>query len=338
MKQKVNTSKLAYSRPLETNWKKRLLRQLEAVNKELWLILSLFVLVGIMNYLVVGHRIMLGLYTLPTIISAYLYGRRHATLTAFASILLVSIVVYNNPQLFTEKVEMGSVGGRWYDILSWGLILLITAYAMGTLYEKVEARINELRGTYRGLIVILRHFISKDKYTENHCYRVSIYATKIAGYLGLSSQKIEDIRSAALLHDLGKLDISRELLHKASQLTSPEYEDMKKHVGRGVEMLETADTPLNRILPIILSHHEKHDGTGYYQESGNEIPIEAKVISVADVYDALTSDRPYRKAMPPYEARDQIIKGSGTQFDPRVVKAFLKVFERGEMDVPQVII
>ena len=337
MESKFEMPATSYSQS-QTNWKQRVLSQIEVVNKELWLILSLFVIVGIMNYLVVGHRIMLGLYTLPTIISAYLYGRRHATLTAFASILLVSMVVYNNPLLFTEQVEMGSLGGRWYDILSWGLILLITAYAMGTLYEKVEARINELRGTYRGLIVILRHFISKDKYTENHCYRVSIYATKIASYLGMSSQRIEDIRSAALLHDIGKLDISRELLYKASQFTRPEYEDMKKHVDKGVHMLETEDTPLNRILPIILSHHEKHDGTGYYKTSDNEIPIEAKVISVADVYDALASDRPYRKAMSPYEARDQIAKGSGTQFDPKVVKAFMKAFEKGEMEVSQVII
>jgi len=337
MKSNLDIPAPSYSQS-QTNWKQNVLSQIEAVNKELWLVFSLFVIVGVMNYLVVGHRIMLGLYTLPTIISAYLYGRRHATLTALASIMLVGIVVYNNPQLFTEKVNMDSIGGRWYDIISWGLILLITAYAMGTLYDKVEARINELRGTYHGLIVILRHFISKDKYTENHCYRVSFYSTKIASYLGLPSQKIEDIRSAALLHDLGKLDISRELLHKASQLTSPEFEDMKKHVDRGVEMLGTTDTPLNRILPIILSHHEKHDGTGYHQASGNEIPIEAKVISVADVYDALASDRPYRKAMSPYEAKDQIVKGSGTQFDPNVVKAFIKAFEKGEMDVPQVII
>jgi len=239
MKSKLDTPALSYSQS-QTSWKQHVLRQMEAVNKELWLILSLFVIVGIMNYLVVGHRIMLGLYMLPTIISAYLYGRRHATLTAFASILLVGIVVYNNPQLFTGKVKMDLVGGRWYDIIAWGLILLITAYAMGTLYDKAEARVKELRGTYHGLIVILRHFISKDKYTENHCYRVSIYATKIATYLGLPFQKIEDIRSAALLHDLGKLDISRELLYKASQLTKPEYEDMKKHVDRGVEMLENA--------------------------------------------------------------------------------------------------
>lgn len=113
---------------------------------------------------------------------------------------------------------------------------------------------------------------------------------------------------------------------------------MKKHVDKGVKMLETADTPLNRILPIILSHHEKYDGTGYNEIKGQDIPVEARVISVADVYDALSSDRPYRKAMSPYEARDQIVKGSGTQFEPKVVDAFLKAFEKGEMDVPQVIV
>jgi putative nucleotidyltransferase with HDIG domain len=213
---------------------------------------------------------------------------------------------------------------------------MVTAYAMGTLYERDKSRLEELQKTYRGLIVILRHFISKDKYTENHCYRVSIYAAKIASYLRLDSKQIEDIRSAALLHDLGKLDISRELLYKAAQLTKDEFEGMRKHVDKGVQLLD--NTPLNRIIPIILSHHEKYDGSGYHTTQGEDIPLEARVISVADVYDALASDRPYRKAMSPFEAKEIIIKGSGTDFDPKVVEAFLKAFKSGEMDVPQVII
>jgi hypothetical protein len=118
MKSKSDMTAFSYSQPSQNNWKQYALSQIEAVNKELWLILSLFVLVGVMNYLVVGHRIMLGLYMLPTIISAYLYGRRHATLTALASILIVGMVVYNNPQLFAEKVNTDSLGGRWYDIIS----------------------------------------------------------------------------------------------------------------------------------------------------------------------------------------------------------------------------
>ena len=317
---------------------KRLIRQIELVNKELWLILSMFAIVGIMNFLVVSNHMMLGLYTLPTLLSAYLYGRRHATLTALASVILVGLVVYFNPVLLSRNIEFLSAGARWYDIVSWGATLMVIAYAMGTLYERNEARLKEVQQAYRGLIIILRYFISKDKYTENHCYRVSIYAAKIASQLGLNVAQIEDIRSAALLHDLGKLDISRELLYKAAQLTREEFEGIKKHVDKGVQILETANTPLNRIIPIILAHHEKYDGSGYYTARGEEIPLEARVISVADVYDALASDRPYRKAMSPFEAKEVIVKGSGTDFDPHVVEAFLKTFANGEMDVPNVIV
>lgn len=323
---------------LKRNWKIRLLQQIEQVNKELWLILSMFLIVGVMNYLVTAQRMMLGLYTLPTLLSAYFYGRRHATLTAVASIILVGIVVYYNPALLQSDLELNVFGGRWFDIFAWGAILMVTAYAMGTLYERNQLRLSELRKAYRGLIIILRQFISKDKYTENHCYRVSVYAAKIASYLGLSDAQIDDIRAAALLHDLGKLDISREILYKAAKLSQEEVINMRKHVDKGVEMLEFADTPLNRIIPIILTHHERFDGSGYYGSRGQDIPLEARIITVADVYDALASDRPYRKALSPFEARDQIAKSSGTEFDPKVVEAFLKAFRRGDMEVPDVVV
>ncbi len=320
------------------NWKARLMRQVEKVNKELWLILSMFVIVGAMNYLVTSQRMLLGFYTLPTLFSAYFYGRRHATLTAFASVFLVSLIVHYNPGFFTYAEEFEFVQGQWYDITAWGSILVIAAYAMGTLYEHKAAHIQELRQTYRGLLVILRHFISKDKYTENHCYRVSIYAAKIAAYLGFDPERIEDIRSAAFLHDIGKLDISRELLYKAARLTQEEFKEMKQHVDQGVEMLEPVGGPLGRIIPIILAHHDKYDGSGYHATLGEDIPLEARVLSVADVYDSLVSDRPYRKALSPFETKDIIAKGSGTEFDPKVVEAFIKAFSKGEMEVPELVI
>ena len=222
--------------------------------------------------------------------------------------------------------------------MAWGAILLVTAYSMGTLYDKSKQRFAELQQTYRGLIVILRNFISKDQYTENHCYRVSIYAAKIAEVLGLGWQQIEDIRSAGMLHDLGKLDISRELLYKAAKLSADEHDSIKQHVSTGVGMLDPVSTPLGRVLPIVLAHHERYDGTGYYKASGEAIPVESRILSVADVYDALTSDRPYRKAMSPYAAEEIIVKGSGTEFDPEVVQAFVKAFKRGDMDVPGLIV
>lgn len=318
--------------------KSAVIGRLGEVNKELWLILSLLTLAAVMNYLVTANRMVLGFYTLPTLFSAYFYGRRHATLTAFASVFLVGLLAHYNQNLFTNMPEARFVEGRWYDLTAWAGILVVTAYTMGTLHEHHEARVQELRQTYHGLLLILRQFISKDKYTENHSYRVSVYGAKIAAYMGLSPRQIEDIRDASLLHDIGKLDISRQLLYKAARLTSEEYEGMKKHVDKGVEMLEPIGGPLRRIIPIILAHHDRFDGSGYHQTSGEKIPLEARVIAVADVYDSLTSDRPYRKAMSPFDAKEIIVKGSGTDFDPKVVNAFSKAFNKGEMEVPDVII
>ena len=326
------------SSPTRPNVTGKLFREIERVNKELWVILSMFILAGLLNYVVASQRVLIGLYALPTIMSAYCYGRRHATLTAFASIIFVGIMAYYKPILLSQQPAeiFGSSG--WYEFMAWGAILLVTAYSMGTLYDKSKQRFVELQQTYRGLIVILRNFISKDQYTENHCYRVSIYAAKIAEVLGLGWQQIEDIRSAGMLHDLGKLDISRELLYKAAKLSADEYESVKQHVSTGVRMLDPVSTPLGRVLPIVLAHHERYDGTGYYKASGEAIPVESRILSVADVYDALTSDRPYRKAMSPYAAEEIIVKGSGTEFDPEVVHAFVKAFKRGGMDVPGLIV
>jgi putative nucleotidyltransferase with HDIG domain len=314
------------------------LGRLEAVNKELWVLLSLFSICLLLNLLVDAQRMVLSFYTLPTLGSAYAYGRRHATLTAFASVLMVIIMTWYNPVLFAATSVMQHQESRWLDIGVWGGVLMITGYSMGTLYEHRSHQVRELRETYHGVLMILRHFIAKDAYTENHSYRVSIYGAKIAASLGLDSARIEDVRSAALLHDIGKLDISRELLYKAARLTSSEYQEIKQHVQKGVDLLEPVGGSLRRVIPIILAHHDKYDGSGYHANRGEDIPIEARIISVADVYDSLTSDRPYRRAMTTFDAKEIIVKGSGTDFDPQVVNAFTDAFRRGELEVPTVVV
>lgn len=248
------------------------------------------------------------------------------------------MVAHFNPLLFNPSSQRTVRGAKWYAVTAWGGILIVTAYAMGTLYETKEARLRELRQTYHGVLLILRQFVSKDKYTQNHSYRVSVYAAKIASYLGMNEDKIEDVRAAAMLHDIGKLEVSREVLYKAARLTDDEFTQMKQHVEKGVHMLDPVGGSLRRVIPIILAHHDKFDGSGYHPTRGEEIPMEARIISVADVYDSLVSDRPYRKAMSPLDAKEIIAKGAGKDFDPRVVDAFLAAFHNGEMEVPEVIV
>ena len=237
--------------------------RLAEVNKELWLILSVVVIAAILNFLVAPHHILLGLYTLPTLFSAYFYGRRHATLTAVASVLVVILAVHSNSSLFAQPNKAPLPGEKWYDLTLWAGILIITAYTMGTLYNHKEARLRELRETYHGILLILRQFISKDKYTQNHSYRVSVYATIIAARLGLDSERIEDVRAAAFLHDIGKLDVSRQILYKAASLSEEEYKEMQRHVEEGVEILGSVGGSLRRVIPIVLAHHDKFDGSGY---------------------------------------------------------------------------
>ncbi len=314
------------------------LGRLTDVNKELWVLLSVFFVCLLLNLVVDSQRMVLSFYTLPTLGSAYAYGRRHATLTACASVMLVILMTWYNPVLFAAGATIASPTGRWLDITVWGGVLVLTGYSMGTLYEHKSSQVRELQDTYHGVLMILRHFIAKDAYTENHSYRVSIYAAKIAASMNLASSRIEDVRSAALLHDIGKLDISRELLYKAARLTTSEYEEVKEHVQRGVDMLEPVGGSLRRVIPIVLAHHDKFDGSGYHNSRGAEIPLEARIISVADVYDSLTSDRPYRRAMTTFDAKDVITKGAGTDFDPQVVAAFADAFRRGELELPAVVV
>jgi putative nucleotidyltransferase with HDIG domain len=316
----------------------RLLRRMKEVNGELWLILSLFLIAMALNYSVSMHRVVLGFYFFPTIFSAYFYGRRHATMTALLSFSLVVLLTYFNPNMFAERAVQTLADSKWFDIALWGGTLMVMAYAMGTLYDRNQAKLRELRQTYHGVLLILRQFISKDKYTQNHSYRVSIYAVKIAAALRFNEERIEDVRAAALLHDIGKLDISRDLLYKAARLTSDETEEVKKHVERGADMLQPVGGALHRILPIVLAHHDNFDGSGHHPTSGEDIPLEARIISVADAYDALTSDRPYRKAVSPFEAKEVITKSSGSQFDPDVVRAFGAAFSAGQMEVPELVV
>ncbi|HYL16221.1 MAG TPA: HD-GYP domain-containing protein [Terriglobales bacterium] len=313
----------------------RWLEKLADVNRELWLLLSLFIIAGVLNWLVASRGMVLGFYTLPTLFSAYVYGRRHAVLTAMASVLLVIVVAYANPALFVRASVDPEGVDRWFDLCVWAGLLIITAYAMGTLYERKESHFRELRRTYFGVLTILQQFISNDKYTHNHSYRVAMYAAIIAHRMGFSEDRIDDVRAAALLHDIGKLETSRDILYKAASLTPEEMSEMREPVQKGVTMLGPIGGALRRILPIILAHHDKYDGSGYQPLQGEEIPVEARVLAVADAYDTLTSDRPYRRAVTPFEAKEIIATGSGASFDPNIVEAFVKAFDAREMDLPE---
>jgi len=168
----------------------------------------------------------------------------------------------------------------------------------------------------------------KDHYTGEHVENTVHYATEIAKVLNLPREDVELIRQAAMLHDLGKIGIGENILLKKGKLNKKEFEEIKKHPQIGADIIRPIQF-LHALIPFIFYHHERWDGKGYpIGIKGEEIPIGARIIAIADVYQALISDRPYHKAFAKNKAIDMIKKASGTQFDPRIVNNFLTVIKK----------
>ncbi len=161
-------------------------------------------------------------------------------------------------------------------------------------------------------------------WTAGHTERVMRYSLAIAYELRLPFEEIEEIRLASLLHDIGKIGISQTVLDKPSKLDEYEIDEIKSHPGKAEEILKPLK-PCTRIIEIIKYHHERWDGNGFYGLKGDEIPLASRIIAVSDAFDAMMSDRPYRKRLSKEEAIHEININSGIQFDPMVVDAFLRI-------------
>src|SRR5262249_36500892 len=163
----------------------------------------------------------------------------------------------------------------------------------------------------------------RDEYPGGHTRRVTSYSVQLAEKLELPAKEVELIRLGTPLHDIGKIGIRDEILLKPGRLTPEEFDEMKTHTTKGAAILATI-SDLEPIIPIVLSHHERWDGKGYpHGLGGQDINRMARIVAVADAFDAMTSDRPYRKGMLPADAFAQVDKMAGLQFDPKYAKAFL---------------
>ncbi|KUP08067.1 chemotaxis protein CheY [Bacillus coahuilensis m2-6] len=174
---------------------------------------------------------------------------------------------------------------------------------------------------------------ARDPYTAGHSIRVAEYSVMIAEKAGISHQEIDLLRKSALLHDIGKIGIPDSVLLKEGKLTDFEFQQIKTHTVIGANILEQVKLPveLRPILPGIKYHHERYDGRGYPEGlAGEDIPLFGRIIAVADSYDAMTSDRPYRKGMPSHKARAILESGKGTQWDAKYVDHFLDAIENEE--------
>lgn len=172
---------------------------------------------------------------------------------------------------------------------------------------------------------------AKDEYTSGHAHRVATFSTVIAKEMGMSLRDIDNVELSALLHDIGKIGVPEGILTKPAKVTDAEFEEIKKHPVHGFKILEPLEH-LDEVLPGIMHHHERWDGKGYPDGlKGESIPVTARIVCVTDAFDAMTSTRPYRKALPDEEALKRLKEASGTQFDPQVVDALFRAYEKGHL-------
>jgi putative nucleotidyltransferase with HDIG domain len=174
---------------------------------------------------------------------------------------------------------------------------------------------------------------ARDPYARGHASRVTVFAQAMARRIGLDKERLSVLRLGALLHDVGKLTVPPAVLLKSGPLTETEYVQVQRHPAAGVRMLRSLGAP-REILPSVLHHHERWDGTGYPRgRAGERIPLEARILSVADSFDAMTSTRPYRAPRQASDALDELRRCAGTQFDPDLVGVFAAAWAEGELDL-----
>ena len=176
------------------------------------------------------------------------------------------------------------------------------------------------------LSMLSRAIEARDAYTRGHSARVTALALAVARRLGWSDERLESLRVGGPLHDIGKLGVSRDVLGKRGRLDAEELAQIREHPKIGARILLRA-AAFREALPYVLYHHERWDGNGYPTgKAGEEIPVEARVLAIADAFDAMTSDRPYRRALTRAEALAEVERCAGTQFDPQIAHVFLEVF------------
>jgi len=275
--------------------------------------------------------------TLPLAEADALIARSRSTLviSGFAIIILVLGSIYLllqriilTPIAHLNQVADDLTAGRYSSRAH-----LDTGDELETLAHAFNSMTDEIIGGYEAAVKTLAAAVeARDPYTGGHIDRVARYAVVIAGELGLEAERIPEVELGAVLHDIGKIGISDSVLRKPGYLDADEIAQMKTHPRKGVEIIASSEF-LAPVTGIILHHHERFDGKGYpCGLQGEDIPIIARILSVADTFDAMTTDRPYRPGLSRAAAVEEIRCEAGAQFDPKVVEAFLRACERGYLD------
>lgn len=206
---------------------------------------------------------------------------------------------------------------------------ILSSYKLKQILQNIPHTLKGDETIHMSMALSLLEFIRyKDDYLEEHSLKVAAYTKRVAQYLGLSRKIVNECYYSALLHDIGKIGIKDTILNKKSYLNKEEWQEMMKHPELGAAIVEEV-FKLESLGDNIMFHHKYYDGRGYPQTliQGDEIPLGARIIAVCDAYDAMTTDRPYRRAFSKDEAYRELNKCAGTQFDPQLVEVFIVVME-----------
>lgn len=279
-------------------------------NFEMVLVLVLVGSLFFINYFVVHKFAFLLFYFIPVLLAGFYLSARHAVMTA---VLSSGFVVY-----FTLLDPFGVSAANdtfaFWNLLIWACFLTLTGALVGQLQEKNKLHAGQLRDAYLGIIQILVKYLeTADQYTKSHSERVAAVCSVLARRLGLAAAEVQNVWSAALLHDIGKIEVI-ELIRKEAALTDEEKAQIDQHTELGAQLILTTGTVLNDVIPLILDHHTR------YEDGGDSVPLGARIIAVADTYDAVLTDRPYRAGRMHFQAVEILEEGAGTQFDPKVVQ------------------
>jgi len=250
-------------------------------------------------------------YFIPVLLAGFFLSARHAVGTA--------VLCWLSSFYFTLMDPFGAAetdpSFTHWNLFIWGCFLTLTGALVGRLQDKNRIHTVQLRDAYRGILQILVKYLeAADDYTKTHSERVASVSVILARRLGLGPDDVQNIWSAALLHDIGKIEVI-ELIRKEAALTEEEKARVDAHTELGAQLILTTGSVLNDVIPLVLDHHRP------FADGGNAIPMGARIISVADTYDAVLTDRPYRAGRMHFQALEILEEAAGRQFDPRVVEA-----------------
>ena len=303
-----------------------------------YMVLTLLVIMSGLMYSILSYHVIIML-VLPVVVSCLYCERANVIYTTVLNIPVMIIshliayslkIVPDEPLVTLRGVLIYGIIPRVIELVAISLICIGITGKLQRLITALVKKNNELYEEQQIIVSSLSELVETQSHeTGQHVKRVAAYTEILCRAMGLSEEETWKISVASMMHDVGKICVPREILHKPGKLTEEEFSEIKKHVDYGYKLLENSPGEIMRLAAnIAWQHHERYDGKGYQNElSGEKINIYARAVAVADVFDALVSKRCYKKSWTPTQAREEILNQSGRQFDPQITKLFDEHFD-----------